>query len=44
MTAIDAINSVRDYVQGRALVMARTRIDPARLADTDTPLKGLLTG
>ncbi|MEK9210936.1 NAD(P)/FAD-dependent oxidoreductase [Sphingomonas sp. 2378] len=44
VTAIDAINSVKDYVQGRALVMARARIDPARLADTDTPLKALLTG
>lgn len=41
--AIDAINSVKDYVQGRALVVARTAADAATLAQTDIPLKTLLT-
>ena len=39
--AIDAINSVKDYVQGRALVVARTAADAATLAQTDIPLKTL---
>lgn len=39
--AIDAINSVKDYVQGRALVVARTAVDAATLAQTDIPLKTL---
>ncbi len=41
MIAIDAINSVKDYVQGRALVVARTAADAATLAQTDIPLKTL---
>ena len=41
--AIDAINSVKDYVQGRALVVARTAAAAATLAQTDIPLKTLLT-
>lgn len=43
VTAIDAINSVKDYVQGRGLVAARARIDPALLADSAIPLKSLVT-
>jgi len=39
--ALDCINAPRDYVQGRRLVEAGVRIDPARLADTRTPLKEL---
>ncbi len=37
--ALDCVNAVRDYVQGRALVAAGARIDPAVLADTAIPLK-----
>jgi 3-phenylpropionate/trans-cinnamate dioxygenase ferredoxin reductase subunit len=40
--ALDCVNAVKDYVQGRALVLAGARIDPARLADAATPLKALL--
>ena len=40
--ALDCVNAVRDYVQGRALVTAGARIDPARLADATTPLKTML--
>ena len=42
--ALDCVNAVRDYVQGRALVAAGARIDPQRLADAATPLKTLLPG
>ena len=37
--ALDCVNRVKDYVQGRALVEARAAIAPALLADPDTPLK-----
>ncbi|WP_037500231.1 NAD(P)/FAD-dependent oxidoreductase [Sphingomonas jaspsi] len=40
--ALDCVNRVKDYVQGRALVEAGATIDPAALADADTPLKSLL--
>lgn len=40
--ALDCVNMTRDYVQGRALVMARAVIDPALLADADVPLKEML--
>jgi 3-phenylpropionate/trans-cinnamate dioxygenase ferredoxin reductase subunit len=40
--ALDCVNATRDYVQGRALVVARAVIDPARLADAGVPLKELL--
>ena len=39
--ALDCVNATRDYVQGRKLVVERLAIDPARLADTSTPLKEL---
>ncbi len=42
--ALDCVNAVKDYVQGRALVLARARIAPARLADAAVPLKELLAG
>ena len=41
VVALDCVNMVRDYVDGRALVTAGARIDPARLADTGTRLKEL---
>ncbi len=37
--ALDCVNSVRDYVQGKALVEQGLRIDPAVLADVTVPLK-----
>ena len=39
--ALDCVNRVKDYVQGRALVEARAAIDPALLADPEIPLKSL---
>lgn len=39
--ALDCVNAVRDYVQGRALVAAGAAVDPALLADTGTPLKSM---
>lgn len=41
--ALDCVNMVKDYVQGRKLVEARAVIDPAMLADTTVPLKDMLT-
>jgi 3-phenylpropionate/trans-cinnamate dioxygenase ferredoxin reductase subunit len=37
--ALDCVNALKDYVQGRALVAAGAAIDPAILADTAIPLK-----
>lgn len=39
--ALDCVNSTRDYVQGRKLVLDRRVIDPERLADTGVMLKEL---
>jgi 3-phenylpropionate/trans-cinnamate dioxygenase ferredoxin reductase subunit len=39
--ALDCVNAVRDYVQGRKLVVERRVIEPERLADTAMPLKEL---
>lgn len=41
--ALDCVNMVKDYVQGRALVEAGAAIDPARLADANEPLKAMMT-
>jgi 3-phenylpropionate/trans-cinnamate dioxygenase ferredoxin reductase subunit len=41
--ALDCVNAIKDYVQGRALVVARAAVDPARLADAALPLNTLLT-
>lgn len=40
--ALDCVNAVKDYVQGRKLVETRAAIDPVALADTTRPLKELL--
>ena len=40
--ALDCVNMVKDYVQGRKLVEARISADRARLADANVPLKELL--
>ena len=42
LIALDCVNVVKDYVQGRKLVEAGAVIDPAKLADTTVPLKDLL--
>jgi 3-phenylpropionate/trans-cinnamate dioxygenase ferredoxin reductase subunit len=39
--ALDCVNAVKDYVQGRALVVQRLAPDRAALADPATPLKQL---
>ena len=40
--ALDCVNVVKDYVQGKALVVAGAQIAPEKLADTSVPLKELL--
>jgi 3-phenylpropionate/trans-cinnamate dioxygenase ferredoxin reductase subunit len=42
VVALDCVNATKDYVQGRALVLARAAIDPTALADAETPLKSLI--
>ena len=37
--ALDCVNAVKDYVQGRKLVLDGARIAPSALADTAIPLK-----
>jgi 3-phenylpropionate/trans-cinnamate dioxygenase ferredoxin reductase subunit len=37
--ALDCVNAVKDYVQGKALVEGGVIVDPAVLADVDVPLK-----
>ena len=39
--ALDCVNRVRDYVQGRALVVGAFQVDPALLADPTIELKAL---
>ena len=41
VVALDCVNAVKDYVQGRKLVEAGASPDPARLADATMPLKEL---
>ncbi len=38
LIAIDAVNSVKDYVQGRKLIEAGTSLNPGVLADASVPL------
>jgi len=40
--ALDCVNMVKDYVQGRKLVEAKVSPAPAQLADASVPLKELL--
>jgi 3-phenylpropionate/trans-cinnamate dioxygenase ferredoxin reductase subunit len=40
--ALDCVNAVKDYVQGRALVVNGAVIPPERLADAAAPLKELV--
>jgi 3-phenylpropionate/trans-cinnamate dioxygenase ferredoxin reductase subunit len=39
--ALDCVNAVKDYVQGRKLVVDGAALDPAALADASRPLKDL---
>jgi len=39
--ALDCVDATRDYVQGRALVLAGASPDPGALADPSVPLKAL---
>ncbi len=41
VVALDCVNMVKDYVQGRALVTGGAMPDPAALADPAVPLKSL---
>lgn len=40
--ALDCVNRVKDYAQGKKLVEARAEIDPDLLADGEVPLKDML--
>lgn len=40
--ALDCVNAMKDFVQGRKLVEARLEVAPGRLADCAVPLKELL--
>lgn len=40
--ALDCVNSVKDYVQGRALVAGRVIADSAKLRDPETSLRSLV--
>lgn len=42
VTALDCVNAMKDYVQGRKLVAAGIAVAPDALADSETPLKSLL--
>ena len=39
--ALDCVNAVRDYVQGRALILGGAVVPAERLADSSIPLKAL---
>ncbi|WP_044558486.1 NAD(P)/FAD-dependent oxidoreductase [Azospirillum sp. B4] len=41
VVALDCVNAIRDYTQGRALVEGGARCDPAVVADITVPLKDL---
>jgi 3-phenylpropionate/trans-cinnamate dioxygenase ferredoxin reductase subunit len=41
--ALDCVNAMKDYVQGRKLIEAGAVIPPDRLADTTMPLKELIS-
>jgi 3-phenylpropionate/trans-cinnamate dioxygenase ferredoxin reductase subunit len=41
LVALDCVNMVKDYVQGRKLIESGVTVDPAQLADPAVPLKVL---
>ena len=40
--ALDCVNATRDYAQGKALVIAASKIQPGMLADAGLPLKQMI--
>ena len=42
VAALDCVNAVKDYVQGRKLVEDGTKIDPELVADVSRPLKDIV--
>ncbi len=44
LIALDCVNAVKDYVQGRQLILAGTAPDRVRLADATVPLKEVMAG
>ena len=44
LIACDAINAPRDFVQSKALIVARQRVAPEHLADSSVQLKDLVQG
>ena len=42
VVALDCVNAVKDYVQGKALVVGRVAADPQLLSDLETPLKSII--
>lgn len=42
VVALDCVNAVKDYVQGKKLVERRSEIDPSRLADCSLSLKEMV--
>ena len=40
--ALDCVNMVRDYVQGRALIERGCQVEASLLTDSERPLKSLL--
>jgi 3-phenylpropionate/trans-cinnamate dioxygenase ferredoxin reductase subunit len=44
LIALDCVNAVKDYVQGRKLIVDGARVDVMRLIDPATPLKDLVDG
>jgi 3-phenylpropionate/trans-cinnamate dioxygenase ferredoxin reductase subunit len=42
VVAVDAVNSPRDFMACRQMVDKRSRPDPVKLADPQTPLKSLM--
>ena len=43
VAALDCVNAVKDYVQGRKLIESGAAPDKARLADASVPLKELIS-
>ena len=41
--ALDCVNAIKDYVQGRRLVAEGLALDPARIADASVPIKEMLS-
>ncbi|WP_318248280.1 oxidoreductase C-terminal domain-containing protein, partial [Novosphingobium percolationis] len=40
--ALDCVNMVKDYVQGKKLVETRAQVPPEKLADAGVPLKEMV--